>query len=796
MRASIIIIAGALFGGIIGADTLTIALVAGLLGGLGLLCSFHYPRFRVRHLVTWACLWLGSVWVGTTSGGLPKQTVAPDVRALIEGTVVANGCSHNRRNKRRCTLTLRGVRLAPPGGGVLPGVVTLLGPRSDLETVSVGSHVVIDAWLEGERTQPNPGVGWVGRQPWFRWTGRALSPPVVRDGVDLAAAVRESLSGGLGGQSTVSGLYRAILLGDRRYLQPAVRDAFIDTGTAHILAISGLHLAVIAAFVFRLFLALFMTWRPLFQAGRPRVPAAAVTIVFMWCYAAMVGSQSLATLRAALFITVYLGALVLARQPSPGRSLWVAAAVLSLVDPRSLLTPSFQLSFAAAGGLTAAAKHLRGMNAWWDAPGRLPDVRWVRPMKFLSSVLATTLICQAATAPVALAWFGQSAWLGVVVNIAAVPLTVLLVVPLGFIWLVTAALWPSAGSVVGLIAEFPAQWLLDTVDIWSQWLGPSQQGMIPHVWGVLLGAAVCGVLTWRPVWRVGGALVGFMALLLMPTGGAERLELVALDVGHGDALIVKLPNEAVMLVDTGGGYGSHTNTWIADYRLIPALARLGISRIDVLAISHAHLDHLGAASRLAQRVEIGEVWIPPCGIDSSAMRSLTKTVEKRGGRVQIVDLSQSPRFFGDARVHVLWPDRRSVLEDGRCVVGANDASVVLRVDYAGRRALLSGDIEALTELELLESNPDALRADVLKVPHHGSRTSSLPEFVEAVNPQWAIVTGAFHRRDRRPPHRSVIARYRRHGARTVVTGEHGAVRVVVKPDGSMDLSASDSGRLP
>lgn len=785
MTFAIAIIMGALWGGLVGLHIVLAVLACAALAWLWARSG------RGAH----ALAGLVAALVGNFTGALPPPLGPPSGWVSIEGDVAANRCDEG--GGLRCSVTLDDVVL---DGTPVPGRVPMTGWREDYAPFEVGDRLATSAQVEGRRTQPNPGLGWPERQPWLRWRARASDdvPQRVATGSFWDRA-RLSLARRLDGPADIQAFYRAILLGDRSALPAAMRDAFVDTGTAHLLAISGLHLAVLAAVLFRLLCGLFMLSRRMAQAGRPRVPAAAATILIIWAYAVLVGSHSLATQRAAVFISVYLGALVLARQTSAGRSLWVAAAGLALVDPHALLSPGFQLSFAAAGALVAAAPHLALMDTWLQQPGRLPEAYFVTPVRFMAMVGATTLVCQLATAPLAMAWFGQSSWTGLVVNLAVIPLVTALVVPLGALWLMVSSVSAEAGATVQGLAELPARLLLDTVDTWAQWLGPAQGAAIPHAAGVLLATGVSLALVGRRrwLWVAGAASMVGVALVVWPAPPGLRMAM--LDVGHGDAVVVRSPDGRTLLMDTGGTFDrgdGRANGWIADWNVVPALARWGAAHIDLMVISHAHLDHVGAAARVARRMHVRELWLSPCGRDRPAVRALVRAVRQGGGVVQEVDTFTEPRLWGDLHMRVLWPDRRAAMDGNACLVGLNDGSVVLRLDYAGRRVLLTGDIEEETETELVAGHPNALAADVLKVPHHGSRTSSTPGFLDAVGPTWALVPGELRANSHKPPHLSVLSRYHRRRIKTWVTGLDGAITVRVAPDGNIHVSGSPSGRRP
>jgi len=272
-----------------------------------------------------------------------------------------------------------------------------------------------------------------------------------------------------------------------------------------------------------------------------------------------------------------------------------------------------------------------------------------------------------------------------------------------------------------------------------------------------------------------------MALTIVLSSGTEGLRMTALEVGHGDALVVQTPDGRVALVDTGGHRGGQGNAYLAERTLTPALTRLGHHRLDALVLTHADLDHVGAAAHLASRLEIAEVWLPPCALRDPALSTALAPVRARGGRVRVWREGVT-ETWGGVRWVALWPG-----QGAGCEAGKNETGLVLRLDYAGRRLLLAADVGHETEEVLLERG-DALSADLLKVGHHGSRGSTSAAFLRAVSPQWAVVSGRFVG-GRMPPHQQVLTRLCQAGARLWITGRDGAVMARVSPEGQLEVGA-------
>lgn len=284
----------------------------------------------------------------------------------------------------------------------------------------------------------------------------------------------------------------------------------------------------------------------------------------------------------------------------------------------------------------------------------------------------------------------------------------------------------------------------------------------------------------------GRALAGLLVLLVSLVGMAtferyrgDRLDVVFVSVGQGDATVVKLPGGRIMVVD-GGGPGRSRLT------VEPLLRRMRVGRIDYLVITHVQSDHWGGVPELAAAFEVGELWYPGHGGGGCSVRGFDRflsSLRERG--VRVVDLGQTSlaplQGKQGWRVGVLWPQSGVSAGQGQQGCNDNNRSVVLSVDFAGHRLLLTGDIEAEAEQSLLALARDdplaaSLRADVSKVPHHGSRSSSTPAFVAAVAPELAVVSaGAGNRYGF--PHAEVRRRYHRSGARVLSTALWGAVSV-------------------
>ena len=580
----------------------------------------------------------------------------------------------------------------------------------------------------------------------------------------------------------------AIVWGDRAGLSRRTRDAFIDTGLAHLLAISGLHMGIVAWSFYTLALLGFCTVPRLRHAGFPNRWAAASTVVMVWLFVAEI-APSPATLRAGIVITVFLLGRLIGRRSDPILTLMWAATLLLVHDPEVVLSASFQLSFFAAFGIIFAHRNLSHVLA-----ARETDelTRWNRLGRRLLSLLVLNMAAWCVTTPLCLAHFGTSSPAGLIVNAGFLPLASLVVIPLSFVYAGMCRFLPSLAdflqpAIDGVIGAF-----LDGVDGWFEMVPSSQTSTIGHWEGIAVALAVLGVLH-RPTRRrmLLLALCVFHSLSQAP-GDTSPLRISMFDVGHGDAALIQTPEGGTMLVDSGGsGRSTARNSHLADRIVVPSMARLGASRIDVAVVTHPHADHMGALERIAERFRIGALWIGPCGHEDPLMRRLASRVRSQGGSVHVVTRGHQDTWAG-IQLRVLWPPPDVLRPNGSCRYGLNDASVVLQVTYAGRRVLMVGDLERKGEEGLLALEPN-LESTLLKVGHHGSKTSTSTRFLDSVNPAYSVISGTL-RPGRFPPHSDIIRRLHEGNILTWITGRDGAVTFDIDQEGHVVPFGYPSGR--
>jgi competence protein ComEC len=556
-------------------------------------------------------------------------------------------------------------------------------------------------------------------------------------------------------------LLRALALGDRGALSEQARAAFAGLGLAHLLAVSGLHLTLMAGCVYAVARWLFSrsaTW----CARRDTRIAAAWTAGAAALFYALLAGWGVPVQRAWVVVTSVLLALTAGRSRLWLQPLSGAAIAVLLVEPGALFAPGAQLSFSAAAALTWSA---RREAARANAVGN----------SWLARALSTSAVAIAATAPLAALHLGRAAPLALLVNLAAIPWTGLVLLPVALLSVLCAAAlgWPGAAAALAG-AEWIARGTLQTVGWLAEWLPLGERATAP-AGGWLAVAALLGfaaVLARSTGIRVlvtltlGGLLAWAPAAGVAP--GPPRF--VALDVGQGDAFLVQGASGAV-LVDAGTALPDGVD--LGRRTVVPALHALGVQRLDVLVATHADLDHRGGIPAVLNAVPVAELWLPYGGRHDAAFATLLAAAARAGVPVRERGRGSPPHVAGDLRVVSLWPPPGTVGHS------RNDRSLVLRVERDGVRVLLPGDIDARAERALVDSAAD-LRADVLVLPHHGSDTSSSRAFLHAVGASVAVASAPCWGRFGMP-HAGVLERAQEAGLAVWWTGRDGAVLVALGP---------------
>ncbi|HEY0819945.1 MAG TPA: DNA internalization-related competence protein ComEC/Rec2 [Rhizobacter sp.] len=566
-----------------------------------------------------------------------------------------------------------------------------------------------------------------------RWVDRLRQR--VRDAIGVHVA-----------DARAAGVLAALAVGDQSAIEREDWQLFRNTGVAHLMSISGLHVTMFAWLAGLLITAL---WRRSSRA------------VHLWPapWAGRVGGLLAATAYAVFAgwgvpaqRTVWMLATVTLLQLGGRRWPWAmvllaAAVVVSAVDPWALLQPGFWLSFVAVGLLMASEPARREADpppapAWWR-----------RAWRAARGGVRTQLVATFGLTPLSLVFFHQVSLVGLAANLLAIPLVTLVITPLALLGVLLAPLWRLGAAVqetlshaLAWLGSMPgAVWLVPAAPAWAQAAG-------------LAGA----VLALLPLpWRLRALAVPLAVPLLLPAPerpDAGHYEVMAVDVGQGTAVLVRTQRH-LLVYDAGPQYSRESDA--GQRVLLPLLQARGETRIDRLVLSHRDLDHVGGAKAVLQTLPVDELLSSL--EDGHALRALPRRDTR---------CVAGQRWSWDGvQFEVLHPRP----EDYARGLKPNAVSCVIKVSGPQGSLLLTGDIERQQEAELLATSYEALRSDVMLVPHHGSRTSSTAAFLDAVAPKVAIVQAGYRNRFGHPV-AEVLDRLRARGVRIETSAACGAWR--------------------
>lgn len=579
---------------------------------------------------------------------------------------------------------------------------------------------------------------------------RGAAPPALLDAAAahpvqrLRQAVRDAIAAHVS-DAGAAGVLAALAVGDQPAIDRADWALFRDTGVAHLMSISGLHVTMFAWLAAAVVSAL---WRRHPRAPR-RLPAPVAGrwagLVLAAAYALLAGWGVPAQRTVAMIAVVVLLRQAGCRWPLPA-VLGTAGFVVVLGDPWALLQPGFWLSFVAVG-LLAASGPVRVV----EQGGPLPRWPWLR------AALQQQTVATVGLAPLSLIFFQQLSVVGFAANLLAIPLVTLLITPLALLGVLLPPLWALGAGVVSLLEAALSVLARSPWAVWHAAAAPP--------WAVTAGllGAVVAVLPWS--WRLRALALPLMLPLLAPPVARPEpghLALLGADIGQGTAVLLRTAKHT-LLFDSGPAWGT-PGVDAGERVLVPLLRALGERRLDELVLSHRDTDHTGGAASLARALPV------------RALRTTLEEGHPLRGLAPHTPCEAGQRWHWDGvEFEVLHPSA-AALAKATPATRANTLSCVLRVQGGGVSVLLTGDIEAAQEATLVREATARLPSTVLWVPHHGSRTSSTADFIAAVAPRVAVVQAA-HRSRFGHPSPDVLARYAEAGVPVVTTARCGAWRL-------------------
>ena len=628
---------------------------------------------------------------------------------------------------------------------------------------------------------------------------------------------------------------RALIIGDRTQVSPEMRQAFNRSGVGHLLAISGLHIGIVATVAFAFFQILTVRVKVLLWRAATRKVAALLSLVPVLIYGVVAGFSP-STQRAVIMVAVFLLAFLFESEQDPLNSLALAALLILVIDPPSLFSISFQLSFSAVLAIILGLSRFLNRGVRQKHPLKKS---WYRRLQhklvifFLVSLLA---IC--GSLPLVAYYFNQISLVGLVANFFVVPLIGFIVVPLGLValfvtpfsialasWCLQASLfvlsyalrmvtffadlpWAAIKIITPSLLEIVCYYILG----WALFYWHRSEALSVPIPQPPVGAGDENMAADSPQAQAGGrsgwqrrpfakfftgsrpggsgnramaasvvVLVSFVMVLdtswwLYQRFWHTNLRATIIDVGHGSASLLELPGGYTVLVD-GGGFSDNSTFDVGQRIIAPFLWRKKIRTVDTLILSHPNSDHLNGLIYIARHFNVKNIWTTN---ESSQTRGYAKLMDVIALQdIENFKFVNLPRrqCIENVQLDILYPPPNFLeLKDAQNWRNPNNNSLVLKASYKSISFLFPGDIMAEAERELVNLAGNSLSSTVLIAPHHGSKTSSSQSFLNAVAPEVVVISSRRNNRFKLP-HPAVLKRYISQGCKIWRTDIHGAVQI-------------------
>ena len=633
------------------------------------------------------------------------------------------------------------------------------------------------------------------------------------------------------GYTRVQGVYKALIIGDRTQIFPETRQAFNRAGVGHLLAISGLHIGIVATVAFGFFRWLMARFKPLLWRAWTRKVAALVSLLPVLCYG-MVAGFTPSTQRAVIMVSVFLSTFLFEREQDPLNSLSLAALVILIADPPSLFSISFQLSFTAVFAIIYGFCRMQQRTA--ATKSQKKEQRYFGFVNKLVSFFMVSLFAVCGSLPLVAVYFNQISLVGLAANFVVVPLVGFFTIPLGLLALsvlplsTTVAVWCiQAGSgvltvaweVVQFFSELPFAaikiftpslleigcyyflcWALLNLHhhprlaaLWPRRSERPASSSVPRDMKTSLSGGDSGLgkfqniiqgLQFKRILPSDPAVAALVLVLLTLAGdtcywlyqrfGHTDLRVTVIDVGHGSASLLEFPGGYTMLID-GGGFADNAAFDVGAAIVAPLLWKKKIRTVDTLILSHPNSDHLNGLIYIARYFHVKNVWTNSEVNDTLGYQTFMDVVANR--KIVLPSFADMPQNFwiNGVKLDFLYPPQGYLkLKEKEGWRNTNNNSLVVKVSMGSRSFLFPGDIMAAAEEELVGMAGRKLDSTVLIAPHHGSRSSSSTAFLGEVNPEVVVISCG--RRSRfKLPHPTILKKYQHYGYAIFRTDLNGAV---------------------
>ncbi|MCG2757553.1 MAG: ComEC/Rec2 family competence protein [Desulfobacteraceae bacterium] len=630
-------------------------------------------------------------------------------------------------------------------------------------------------------------------------------------GIDkIIANARSRISGFIDstGEGDNRGVLKALIIGDRNSISKNLQKAFNRAGVGHILAISGLHIGIVATVAF-FFFKWILSYFKYFLWNALTIKIAAILSLFPVVIYGLLSGMSPSTQRAVIMVTVFLMTFLFEREHDSINTLAIAAMIILVVHPPSLFSISFQLSFIAVLAIIYGLSRIR-MKSMTGKQGLF------QLQKKVHLFLLTSLFAILGTLPLVMLYFNQVSLVGLLANLLIIPIIGFVVVPLG---LFSVLLYPvsvyGATWCINTSSELLAK-ALDIVMWFSNLPFASVKTVTPTYFEIccyyVLGWAVLNLFgsyyenvgerdksrggtdqTDNKV-KLKGKLnnsrrkkVLAVIIVVIIAGVADTcywfynrfwhddLRITIIDVGQGSSALLEMPEGFNLLID-GGGFPDNSAFDVGERVIAPLLWRKKIKTVDTLILSHPNSDHLNGLLYIAENFNVKKVWANYDTADTIGYRKFMEIIKKKAINMpEFKDISRT-HIINGAQLDFLYPPSDYMDNNKRTWSNFNNNSLVIKVKFGSKSFLFPGDIMTKAEKELVAIAGDDLTSDILIAPHHGSRTSNSELFIDSVKPETVIFSSGW-RHSYRFPHPLVLKKYRQRGCSILRTDSNGAVTI-------------------
>jgi len=578
------------------------------------------------------------------------------------------------------------------------------------------------------------------------------------------------------GSITSSAILKALIIGEKTGIDPSLRDAFNRAGLGHLLAISGLHIGIVASFAFFILQRLLSFLSPLLWHGWVKKTAAFLSLIPV-CIYGLISGMSPSTQRAVIMVAFFLMTFLFEREQDTFNTLAIAAMIILIVFPPSLFSVSFQLSFAAVAAI------LTGMSC---IPLQMrPDAPILsKYVKTILAFLSVSLFAILGTLPLVMYYFNQVSLVGLFANCIGIPLIGFMVVPLG---LASVFVYPLSAHLASFGFHL-CNVILDQAIAIIRFISGFDVSAVKTITPNMLEILSFYLLFWGACHFRKSQGAKIMVGLLIVVLGADiaywthrrvfndDLRITIFDVGQGFASLLEFPEGYTMMVD-GGGFSDNSVFDVGARIIAPYLWQNKIRTVDTLILSHPNSDHLNGLIYIAEHFHVKSIWTNGEKVNTLGYRNFMSIISKNQINTPSFPAIPRSQTINGVRLKILNPPKDFL--DSPIIAklnNTNNNSIVIKASFGSISFLFPGDITQKTERRLVSSAVEDLSSTVLFSPHHGSKTSSFGPFLDRVNPKFVIISAGWKNRFHFP-HPSVLKRYQDRGHTVFRTDLNGAVRI-------------------